>query len=189
MAVSRTVNQGSARAGRDIIAGDQVIHQHNVPAVKATIVDQLLAKLQQELENSEKVQTIIDQLHRYYEKVSHDGVVGLEEKLKKANRHYQLPNALEKKELFAKLLEKWSMYVSAQDIFVFLLARAEHQFTSHVLPQIETLTEVQLNDAVTNRIIEPIVADCGASVFKLDHGIAMGMLYWLAEQCFIRWHK
>ena len=81
------------------------------------------------------------------------------------------------------------MYASAQEIFAHLLAKAELEFSTHVLPQIDSLSEVEINEAITKRIVDPIVAECGTSVFKLNHATAMGMLYWLAEQCFVRWHK
>ncbi|WP_368039360.1 MULTISPECIES: ABC-three component system protein [unclassified Tardiphaga] len=37
--------------------------------------------------------------------------------------------------------------------------------------------------------MEPTVSECGASVFEIDHNTALGMVYWLAEQCFVRWHR
>ena len=189
-----TVNQRSARAGHDMIAGDQTVlnysvHNHHGPTAKATVVEQLLTKLQTEIDDNAQVRAMIDSLRYYYEHKSHDGIVGLEAKLEKGNRAHEIYHALEKKELFVKTLEKWSMYSSAQEIFVHLLARAEFEYMTHVFPQIETLSEVEINNAITTRIVEPIVVDCGASVFKLTHGTAMGMLYWLAEQCFVRWHK
>jgi hypothetical protein len=189
MSKERVVNQSGASAGRDLIGGDQNIHHHYPAQPNATIVEKLLAKLQVEISDNSQVSAMIDDLRYYYQKKSHDGVTGLVAKLEKAKRSHEIDHALEKKELFAKTLEKWSMYSSAQEIFVFLLARAEVEYRSQVLPEIGTLSEVQLNDRIASRIITPIVEDCGATVFKLNHGTAMGMLYWLAEQCFVRWHK
>lgn len=187
--MNRTVNQKSATAGRDMIAGDQTVHHHYAANARATVIEQLLAKLQTEMDNNAQVRAIIDDLRYYYEHKSSDGIVGLEAKLTKANRAHEIDHALEKKELFVKTLEKWSMYASAQEIFAHLLARAEFEYTSQVLPKLEQASEVEINATIAVRIVEPIVVDCGASVFKLNHGVAMGMLYWLAEQCFVRWHK
>lgn len=172
-----------------MIAGDQSVHHHYAANAKATVVEQLLSKLQKEMDENAQVRAIIDDLRYYYEHKSPDGIVGLEAKLEKGNRAHEVDQALEKKELFVKALEKWSMYASAQEIFVHLLARAEFEYTTHVLPQLDKASEIEINTAIATRIVEPIVADCGASVFKLHHGVAMGMLYWLAEQCFVRWHK
>ena len=93
------------------------------------------------------------------------------------------------KEMFAKLLDQWSLYASAQQIFVFLLARAERQFNDIILPQVPVLDAVGINKLTNELIVEPAVIECGASVFELDHNTALGMVYWLAEQCFVRWHK
>jgi|JI10StandDraft_1071094.scaffolds.fasta_scaffold63298_3 hypothetical protein len=189
MTGSSIINQKGAKAGRDIVAGDKVDHHHYPPTAKASVVEALMAKLQKEMEQSSQVTAMIDELCHYHQHKAHDGVTGLEAKLQKGQRSHEIDYALDQKEQFAKILEKWSMYASAQEIFVHLLARAEIEYRAHVLPQLDALTEVQVNEAITTRIVNPIVADCGNTVFKLNHGTAMGMFYWLAEQCFVRWHK
>ena len=37
-------------------------------------------------------------------------------------------------------------------------------------------------------IVAPIVEECGCGVFTMTYNHVLGMIYWLAEQCFIRWH-
>ncbi len=189
MSGSKTINQKGAKAGGSIVAGDQTNNHYYPPTAKASVVEQLMAKLHKEMEDNTPAAAMIDELCHYHQHKAHDGVVGLEAKLEKGQRAHEIDGALDQKEQFAKILEKWSMYASAQEIFAHLLARAEVEYRSHVLPQLDTLTEVQVNAAITTRIVEPIVADCGNTVFKLNHGTAMGMFYWLAEQCFVRWHK
>ena len=194
MTKQRSTNQRSATAGRDMIGGDQTInnssvHHHYGQSNSASVVEQLLSKLHAEMKDNVSVQPMIDDLRYYYEHEAHDGVIGLEQKLEKGGRAHEISNALEKKELFVKLLEKWSMYATAQEIFVHLLARAEYEYSNFVLPQLDESSEIELNESIASRIIEPIVDDCGASVFRMNHGTAMGMVYWLAEQCFVRWHK
>lgn len=189
MSGSRTINQKGANAGGSIVGGDQIHNHHYPPTTKASIVEQLMARLHKEMEDNTPAAAMIDELCYYHQRKAHDGVVGLEAKLAKAQRNHEIDGALDRKEQFAKILEKWSMYASAQEIFVHLLARAEVEYRAHILPQIGTLTMVEVNDAITTRIVEPIVADCGNTIFRLNHGTAMGMFYWLAEQCFVRWHK
>ncbi|MDD3181321.1 MAG: hypothetical protein PHD48_00720 [Alphaproteobacteria bacterium] len=187
MSHPQNVDQRNATAGRDIIAGD--MHYHLPPSPTATVIEQLLVKLQQEIEDSAQVRAMIDRLRYYYEQKATDGITGLEAKLKKGGREHEVLLALEKKEMFVKMLDKWSLYSSAQEIFVYLLAKAEHEFSYHVLPQIGNLRESEINEMVSQKIVEPIVAECGATTLKMHHGMAMGMVYWLAEQCFVRWHK
>lgn len=181
------VNQQGAVAGGDIIAGDKTTYSFETPG-GAGVVEQLLEKLRAEMTDDRRVGETIDRLRHYYTQSANDGVIGLEAKLNAARRGYELPSALAKKELFAKILERWSLYASAQQIFVYLLARAEHEFTMFVMPSIGHADDVTINHIITRRIVEPTIADCGAGILALDHGVAMGMVYWLAEQCFVRWH-
>lgn len=95
---------------------------------------------------------------------------------------------MKKKELFAKLLDKWSMYASAQEIFSVLLAKIEYEFSMFVYPKLGVLNEDGINELVDARIVQPTIQECGSGVFTLNHSITMGMIYWLAEQCFVRWH-
>lgn len=187
-----TTNQKGANAGGSIVGGDQInssVHHHYAPAAASSVVGKLLEKLHAELSENPKMAPMIDELRCYYQHTPSDGVTGLQAKLEKGNRAHELEFAMDRKERFVKLLDKWSMYATAQEIFAFLLARAEVEYTNSILPQIGVLSEVEVNVAIQHRIVEPAVLDCGASVFKLNHGAASGMIYWLAEQCFVRWHK
>ena len=75
-----------------------------------------------------------------------------------------------------------------QEIFAYLLAKAEHEFTYIIRPQLCDKSKIEVNVLVRDRIIVPIIEECGATVFSINHSTAMGMVYWLAEQCFVRWH-
>jgi len=183
------INQKGVSAGGDVVGGDKHVYNNLAAPKNASVVEQLLHKLQTEMEDDLQVKKTIDSLRYFYEKKSIDGIDGLESKLKAGGREHETLQALEKKELFVKALERWSLYASAQEIFVHLLAKAEHEFSMHVFPQIGQIEEHQVNQLVTERIVEPIVTECGATVFQMHHGMAMGMLYWLAEQCFVRWHQ
>ncbi len=184
-----TVDQRGAKAAGNVVGGDLIIYNNIAPIAPMPVVDELLSKLQEEIDKNEQSRAMIDALLYYYDHKGHDEVAGLEAKLIAGGREDETPIALEKKEQFVKLLDKWSMYQSAQEIFVHLLARAEHEFTYQVLPLLGSAPIPLVNDAITARIVDPIVGQCGASVFKINHGVAMGMFYWLAEQCFVRWHK
>jgi hypothetical protein len=187
--VANQVDQSSAAAQGDLAGRD--IHKTTVyqSAHAAGVVERLLEKLHAEMKHDQKVCDTIDRLKRFYEQRSHDGVTGLQAKLEKSGRRASYLDAIEMKEMFAKLLEQWSLYSSAQQIFVHLLARAERQFNDIILPQIPKLDTVSINKLMSTLIIEPTVEECGATVFEMDHNTAMGMIYWLAEQCFVRWHQ
>jgi hypothetical protein len=188
--LSLDVNQRGASAGDDIVGRDKNTTIIIEPAPRNTrVVEQLLQKLRVEIEQNEEVRHRIESLQYFYERRSKDGIVGLEAKLGAADRDHEIYLALEKKEPFVKLLEKWSLYASAQEIFAYLLAKVEHEFSMFVYPKIPYLDEYAINELVNQRIVLPTIEECGSDVFVLNHGIVMGMVYWLAEQCFLRWHQ
>ncbi|WP_315800075.1 ABC-three component system protein [Bradyrhizobium sp. SZCCHNS3002] len=188
--MTTSVVQTGAKAGGDVVGGHKVVETHyHLPGEPAGIVGQLLVKLQGEIKNNERVRHTIEDLARFHTKRSIDGIEGLEAKLEAGGRANEYLAALEKKEMFVKLLERWSLYASAQEIFVYLLAQAEHHFNLTIHPQIEQLSPVQVNALINQLIITPTINQVGADVFVLNHNVCMGMIYWLAEQCFVRWHQ
>lgn len=182
------VDQRDASAGRDIVGRDKTenhFHGYRRPGV----VEQLLTKLQAEIEQNSEIRHTVEALAHFRTRHSKDGIDGLEAKLTAGNRADEYYDALEKKELFVKLLEKWSLYASAQEIFAYLLAKADYEFNQFVHPQIDQLSRIEVNQIVKESIVLPAVGECGGAIFTINHSAAMGMVYWLAEQCFIRWHK
>lgn len=189
---SSTTNQSGARAsqnvvGRDLINNITYNHLHNSSSARA--IEILLTKLEEEIRSDAHTQDTIDRLQRYRSRQKYDEIAGLEAKLSASNRSYEYIQALEMKELFSKLLERFSLYASAQEILAYLLARVEYNFTQFIYPQINSLSIVEINELVDQKIVEPTIRECGASTFAMDHSLAMGMIYWLADQCFVRWHR
>lgn len=176
-------SQENARAGGSI-AGRDI---YNIEA-KKSLVEKLLHKLKEQYDCDEKTQTTIDDLARYHNRRATDGIVGLEAKLQASGRSAYYDDAIEKKEMFAKLLERWSLYSSAQEIFVHILAKAENEFTQVIYCQIPKKEPEEINAMVIDRIVNPIVEECGGDIMSVNHNLVQGMVYWLAEQCFIKWH-
>src|SRR6202022_3944316 len=104
------VDQAGATARGDIVGRDKHENHFHLPDQPSGVVEQLLQKLQKEVENNEHVKHTIEALARYQNRRAHDGVEGLQAKLTKADRSDEYLDAIEKKELFAKLLERWSLY-------------------------------------------------------------------------------
>lgn len=184
------VNQKGASAGGDIVGGNKFeVHHHIAASLPPSKLDKLKVRLQQEVAEGQCSPSIIDQLQNFKKKIPEDGVVGLEAKLQVSGRSEQLMTALEMKEQFAKLLDKWSLYGSAQEIFVHLLAMADYKYSHHIFPLISTVDSVAVDELIHDKIIMPAINEVGVEVFSLDHQTAMGMIYWLAERCRVRWHK
>lgn len=179
------VRQQRSNAGGDIVGRDKVTTYNEAPKGK---IEKLLTKLQEQYDSDQETQDVIDELARYHSRRASDGIFGLESKLDAAGKSDCFDDAIEKKEMFAKLLQKWTMYSSAQSIFSHILAKAEIEFTQVIYPQIPMKTEFEINALVIERIVDPIVEECGDDLIAINHNVVQGMVYWLAEQCFIRWH-
>lgn len=182
-----STNQKGARAGGDVVGRDKIIH-NQAPEPRRTKLELLKARLKQEVQDGAQCADLIDQLQNYQKPVPEDGVVGLEAKLEVAGRASQIMTALEMKEQFSKLLEKWSLYASAQEIFAHLLAMAHYRYMSQVFPQVGDIDSVSIDELIDQKILIPAIEEVGIDVFTLDHRQAMGMIYWLAEQCRVKWH-
>jgi hypothetical protein len=176
-------HQQGAQAGANVVGRD-----YNNFEAKKGVVEKLLLKLKEQFESNEQTQTTIDELTRYHTRRATDGIDGLESKLEASGRSDYYDDAIEKKEMFAKLLQRWSLYSSAQQIFVHILARAENEFTQVIYRQIPQKTPEEINALVIDRIVNPIVEECGGELLSVNHNLVQGMVYWLAEQCFIKWH-
>lgn len=176
-------SQQGAHAQGDIVGRDKVVVE-----TKKGMIERLLLRLKEQYDCNEQTQTIIDELARYHIRRAQDGVAGLQAKLEASGRSQYYDDAIEKKEMFAKLLQHWSLYSSAQLIFVHILAKAENEFTHVIYGQIPRKSPEEINALVIERIANPIVEECGSELMSVNHNLVQGMIYWLAEQCFIKWH-
>ena len=161
------------------------VHVHG----SISLIEKLKIKLLQEIEKNEIVSGTIQNLVKYHINPQKPAVAGLEHKLDKAGKQDQLTCALYEKEQFAKFLEEWSLYASAQEIFVYLLGRIDHEFQENIIPQIGKVDSATINQLITDRIVNPIIQECGVETFMLTHSLVRGMMYWLAELCYVRWHQ
>jgi len=128
-------SQQGAHAQGDIVGRDKIFVE-----TKKGMIERLLLRLKEQYDCNEQTQTIIDELARYHTRRAPDGVAGLQAKLEASGRSQYYDDAIEKKEMFAKLLQRWSLYSSAQMIFVHIShalhrpERAHGRHYEHTLP-------------------------------------------------------
>jgi hypothetical protein len=46
-----------------------------------------------------------------------------------------------------------------------------------------------MNDIIKNEIIFPLLNDMSGDAVTVDINHVAGMIYWLADQCYVRWHQ
>ncbi|AXI41816.1 ABC-three component system protein [Sulfitobacter sp. SK011] len=153
-------------------------------------VPRLLDRLDKEISHGDTcVEGFIDDLQMFQDRRSSGSLVGLEAKLTDAERQDQLESALMKKEHFAKLLAKMQHYPSAQKIFALFLARINDVFENHIVPHVSLLDRQEVDQIIEERIIQPTLSDMGSGFehFTITHAHIRGMIYWLADRCYVRW--
>lgn len=157
-------------AGRDLVK----------VTFRKTQLDLLMERLEQEVESNKEVRETLESLKYYYERQSEDDVEGLEGKLDHAGRANQKRQALRRKEAFAKLLAKYSLYASAQEIFAIFLSKIEVTFQTKIEPQLGVKSITEIDCLIQEEIIDPIVDNAPGGVFSINHNNALGMVYWLS---------
>ncbi|NTF08898.1 hypothetical protein G6L37_22470 [Agrobacterium rubi] len=192
--IGSTTRQIDIDAGRDNAAGNITNTNSNntyeiVMAGDGSPIAAWMASLAEEIRTDKYVSEFVDTLQMYTQRLTHDGIDGLEAKLKHAGRASDVSLAFRKKELFTRLLARYSMFDSAQQIFAYLLSKVEQDFRAYVMPHLGSYTDADVDRLFAEYVISPCATEIKSGVFCLNSAIAAGMVYWLAEQCYIRWHR
>lgn len=149
----------------------------------------LKAKISEEKAAGLQILHTIEKLARFERQISTDGIDGLENKLRHADRAFEINYALEAKEDFVKFMTEWRFYESAQQMIVAALAIIEYEYNINVIPQSSHLSIHQINDIIKHSIVFPLLNDMSGDAIEIDVKHVSGMIYWLADQCYVRWHQ
>lgn len=154
-------------------------------------ISSLLDRLDKEISAGDAhLEGFVDDLQMFQNHRETAEVVGLEGKLKASDREDQLISAQEKKEHFAKLLTRMQHYPSAQKLFAFFLARINDVFENHISPHASSLDRQAVDQIIEEKIVQPTISDMGTGFdhFTINHAHVRGMIYWLADRCYVRWN-
>ncbi len=164
------------------------IHQENAESRLSS----WFRKLNDELENDEKLKKKLDDIRRYKTKLPH--TIGLEQKLRDGGFS---ENAIEKarrlKQYFAKKSTKFQYYESAQRIDSYLFAKVCSSFDAYVMPIIaQEAPLTNIKQCVYEQVILPVMRELnenGAEDACLcyNEDDIFGMLYYLTGNCHINW--
>jgi hypothetical protein len=167
-------------AGRD--------YYENTYAPKPSHIEKLVALLEQEMQKEELRDTWIESLEFFETPHVPDGVEGLEAKLEKVGRSADLQLAFRFKEMFAKFLDRYALYKSAQELIALCLHKVFYEFEHCIHPLCGEMSLAELDGLIAERVVAPLLEEYASGTFSLNHGIVQGMIYWLADRCFVRWH-
>lgn len=170
------------------MAGRDIITTNNINIIKNERVRELVQRLDIEIERDEVRDQWIESLEFFEEPYAPDGVLGLEAKLQRCGRPDKIQLAIRHKELFVKFLNKYALYGAAQELLALCLHRIHQEFESHVHPVCGETPITALDQLISTKVVTTVVEEYGLGTFALDHGLVLGMTYWLAERCYVRWH-
>lgn len=112
----------------------------------------------------------------------------MENKLRKAGRESSIILAYKYKEMFAKFLTRYGLYNAAQELIALCLHKVFYEFESNVHPVCHHVSQDETDIIVAEKVVNPLLSDYVAGSFTIKHGLVLGMIYWLADRCYVRWH-
>lgn len=179
--ISQVTTGGGDFAGRDLTKVQITFSAGNLK--------DLYKRFEEERRQNKLFDDVLHELDLYQRQRSDETVVGLEAKLRAANKTEELIEmAIELKEAYAKKLEKNKFFESAQRINVYLLGFARTQFIVNVYPAIRCgSSDEKVNMLMNQFVINPMLSMLEGDTYGFTPEDIYGILYFLTGNCFIKW--
>lgn len=185
MGVTQKHIDGKYVAGRDI---KNFNFGNSIPG--SSYMDTLIQRLKGEMENNDICKETLENLTHLSTRIRQEKLIGLRKKLEAGNRLEYLDYAQDVKEAFFRKIKKTENYASAQEIYALLLSEVYSRFMDHVYSSIiESKSNDEVNLLIAKFVIEPIQSMLGENILKIFRIDIEGMLYFLTDNCHIKWSK
>ncbi|EIM26828.1 ABC-three component system protein [Microvirga lotononidis] len=183
---ARAVVQGD-QAGRDVIKTTTIIQ-----ARETTQVSLWIKRLEKQIteENRDAANRFVESLKYFVDQRDDVEIVGLKAKIEASSFNISYRTAISRKEEFAKLMLRYQEFSSAQELFAYFLSIIHDVFEEKVCPKISEITYDELQQIIDEHIIDKIFSEIGEGSESLfiNRNHVRGMIYWLADKCYVRWH-
>lgn len=178
---SNVNTSGGDFAGRDLTKVEISFSTGNIK--------ELYERFEQERKTNKQFNDVLEEFEAFQRQKSNETVIGLEAKLKAANKPDELIEmATELKERYAKKLTKYQLFESAQRINVYLLGYARTQFVTNVYPAIKNnCSEDKVNLLMQQYVINPMQDLLKGDTYGFTPEDIHGILYYLTGNCYIKW--
>lgn len=174
--------------GGSVVGRDQNNITYQVTGT-ASPMTKLSMAFWEEVEKDEQIASVLPELEHYMSNVDVDEVIGLEEKLKAANKNStDIVEAKRQKEIVAKRLHRHSTTRAAQKIYIHMLGMLLHRFRAFVKPKIENGSSAEeINQEIILNVIEPAINILEENVLDIYWDDIWGMIFYLTGNCHIKW--
>ncbi len=172
--------------GNKVVQGDDFSTNTILPKGKLAT---LFEKLKEKFENGDEISKISENLKRYTDRKD---TIGLEDKLKEAEKEHLYEDFAWCKQEFYKKLVLYQNYEPAQEIFAFVLAIVLEKYRNVIRPMIRSgKTEEEILATISNQIVNPLIKliqDEGCyDIMGLTSTEIEGMFHYLTGNCHIKW--
>ena len=171
-----------------VIAGDDHSTTNIIKSSNSKLAS-LFEKLKEKFENEDKITETSDNLKRY---TNRRDTIGLEQKLKDADKSYLYIEFAWCKQEFHKKLLLYQNYEPAQEIFAFILAIVLEKSRNVINPMIreqQPESEIlgKISSEITNPIMSLIESEGCNDIMGLSSTEIEGMFHYLTGNCHINW--
>lgn len=171
-----------------VIAGDDHSTTNIIKSSNSKLAS-LFEKLKEKFENEDKITETSDNLKRY---TNRRDTIGLEQKLKDADKSYLYIEFAWCKQEFHKKLLLYQNYEPAQEIFAFILAIVLEKSRNVINPMIreqkpESEILGKISSEITNPIMSLIESEGCNDIMGLSSTEIEGMFHYLTGNCHINW--
>ena len=173
----------------DLNVGSTVVKLPNFNIdVSAAALKELIATHEKLREDSPEYEFFLEQLQEKITAKANRKVIGLENKLRLANRAHYYDGALISSQKAAKMITKLQHVKSYQIIFDHVLSLILTRFKAHILPLLQKqCDEIIIASTINSTILEPLSQEVSMAGGIMSSELVEGMLYFLTEKCHVEW--
>ena len=153
----------------------------------ATLLESLAKEI--DSDHREEITKFLSELYVFVHARDDTDPDDLETKLISAGRNQELKHAPKALERFEMLLETYKHFPSGQKLLGLFLAQIHDVFCYQILGK--NLPDDKIDEIIQEKIIDKTINDMGAGFvhFTLTPGHVRGMVYFLADKCYVRWDE
>jgi len=149
----------------------------------------LVEEHEREIRINSEYKQFSDKLNNFLNRKVEGNLRDLSQKLIDGDRLHLVEFAMELKESITKKITKNCHFESAQKIYTYLLAEIRAAFLNEITSRIKSgdFKHYQIDDAVLDRIIEPLLCNVDGCSLDIDKEELYGLLFILTGNCYIAW--